>query len=481
MTRQCTLLKIPRCALRHSLPLDTTDGRTELMPQLLESRGSDMENFATKLLSASGAQRGNVLVGSAASSVGKTHVAYAWGVQHGFSILSRAITSNYDAEIAPPFAWVLKQLEQLRLFSLEDAQAASAAATLLVRLTLLSFVHFSVIALRALRRSHPAATMGMMRQLLLRMHRNGNADALITVILDAMMVRMRMRVRKWITFGVDVYALDEGRLLAYELLLATAVRDVMGSAVLITVDEAHELMERRECQRVAPLFLSQRADGSAALAGVVSDTPASSSHKSARRSLFYTVVVELSRLQAKYGWSAYVTGTSMSMRRVAESSSASVAIRCHPLEFAPTHRLTVKDMVSIVLTYWTLDKVLDDTTVRQRLGGFIGRPQLFVEGVFEPLLAWVRANSRLPSAVDLVSVLDLSFQTCVRSRKDYFIAKLERNYPVARDGKGTLALIPLLFKAAVMDNGAIVLADHDQLAAAICTGLLAVSSTSAPG
>ena len=479
MARQCTLLLIPHSALRHPLPLYTTDDRTEIMLQLLESRGSDMEHFATKLLSVSVAHRGDVLVASAASGVGKTHVAYAWGVQHGFNILSRAITSNYSAKIAPPFAWVLKQLEQLRFVPPDDAQAASAAATLFVRLALLSFVHFSVIALRALRASHPSATTDMRRQLLLRLHRNGNADDLITVILDAMMVRMR--VRKWITCGVEIYALDERRLLAYELLLATAVRDVMGSAVLITVDEAHELMERRECQRVAPLFLSQSADGSAALAGVVSDTPASSSHKSSARGLFYAVVLELSRLQAAYGWSAYVTGTSLSMCRVAESSSASVATRCHSLEFAPTHRLTVPDMVSIVLSYWILDEVLDDATVRQRLGGFIGRPQLFVEGVFEPLLEWVRFNSRLPSAVDLVSVLDSSFQKCVRLHKDFFIAKIERNHPVAKDGEGTLALIRLLFKVALMDSGKIVLGNDDQLAAAICTGLLAVSSNLAPG
>lgn len=432
MTRQAILLKIPRAAIRQPLPLDTTGDRIEFMPQLLASRGEDLGRFAGMLVSASGAQEGNVLIGSASSGVGKTHLAYAWGASHGFSILSRTITSNFRASIAPPFAWLLNQLLLLKSAQATDSLAVSAAASLFVRLALLAFVHFSVLALRALQGSHPTASLAARRRLLLRLHRNGNADALVTAIPDSLFSRMRI-----LKCSVD-----------------------------------------HDFQSVSSLFVSQRAsellaDDSAAVAGA--------SQGPATRSLYYALVLELSSLQTAHGWCMYVTGTALSMRRVADSSNASVMARCHPVDFAPAHRLSVPDMISILSSYWVLDDVLSDETILQRLSGFIGRPQLFVAGVFKPLLMWIRMNSHLPRAPELAAALDVSFHDLVRSQKDLFIGKVESNYPVARDGKGAQALIPLLFKAAVMDNSVIMLGGADQLAASICTGLLAVSSISALG
>ena len=78
-------------------------------------------------------------------------------------------------------------------------------------------------------------------------------------------------------------------------------------------------------------------------------------------------------------------------------------------------------------------------------------------------------------------MLSLSFNQCVILRKRFFIDVVERNSAVAVDGSGTMALIPKLFKAAIMDDGVITLSNDDQLADAICTGLLAVSSAQASG
>jgi hypothetical protein len=195
MRRQCLLLKLPRASLRRPLPLDTTGDRSELMPQLIGSQGSDLDHFAAKLAEASGAQKGNVVIGSAASGVGKTHLAYAWGTQHGFSIISRAITSDVAAKVAPPFAWLIAQLVPLKAVPHDNAIEVSAAAFLFVRLTLLSFVHFSVLALRALQTTHPLASVDMLHQLLLRMHRNGNADAIVVTILDLLL--LSLREKKW--------------------------------------------------------------------------------------------------------------------------------------------------------------------------------------------------------------------------------------------------------------------------------------------
>lgn len=475
IARQCSLLKIPSDAVKQPLPLDTTDRRTELMSQLLRSQGSDLERFSAKLSAASGTQEGNVVIGSAASGLGKTHLAYSWGSQNGFSIISRAITSDLDASIAPPFAWLLVQLRCLKAVPPGNAVAVSAAAFLFVRLTLLSFVHFSVLALRAIRASHPRAPAGMQRQLLLRMHRNGNADALVTTILDFLL--LHMRVKAFCLDGNDVYALDAEIMRAYEVSLSFAVRDVMGTDVLVTVDEAHELLERRECKSIASLFLAQRPDGSGACGGDVSLSVPQSDNETASRSLFYAVVLQLSSLQSTHRWGVYVTGTALSMANIAYSASASVATRCHAEEFAPAHRMSVADIVNVLSSYWNFVEVLSDTTVLLHLGHFVGRPQLFVQGVFKPLLSMICVKFRLPTAPELVAALVDSFARSVEVRKKYFIEKLTANFPVARDGSGTQALIPLLFKAVVMDNGFITLRDSDHLAAAICTGLLAVSST----
>ena len=316
------------------------------MPQLLESWGSDVDRFSGILEGARGGQEANVIIGSAASGVGKTHLAYAWGKHYGYSIISRAITSNLDAKIAPPFLWLLAQLQHLKSVPAEDAVAVSDAAFLFVRLALLSFVHFSVLAVQALLATRPDASMEDKRQLLLRTHRNGNADALVTDILGGLLVQLR--VVGWRVHGTDIYVLDPAMMRAYEASLSNAAFDTLGEAVLFTVDEAHELMERPESRRVASLFLSQRT--------------------ATTRSLFYAVVLELSSLQGDHGWSAYVTGTTLSMRRVLDSSSASVSTRCHPREFAPEHRFTVPDIISILRRYWAFDDVLADPIVSQHLG-----------------------------------------------------------------------------------------------------------------
>lgn len=473
--RQAMLMGIIPEALCRPLPLDTVNDRILLMPQLLGSWGPDLHRFASTIVAvaASGPQEANVIIGSAASGVGKTHLAYAWGVDNGFSILGRAITSNLSADIAPPFVWLLAQLRTLLLVPAGSATAVSAAAFLFVRLTLLSFVHFSVLALRALRSSHPEASTHDLRQLLLRMHRNGKADALITDILNALVIILR--VKRWRANDEDIFELDGAAMRIYEASLSIAAAESMGHAILFTVDEAHELMERRECHAVDSLFLSRRsrpiAGGASALLQEIT----------APRSLFYAIVLELSSLQTMYGISVYVTGTALSMHRVLDSSSASVATRCHPLDFAPEHRFDVSDIVTILRHYWAFDGVLTDPLVNQHLANFVGRPQLFVVGVFAPLFFVVRDLHRLPNPAELVEMLSCSFRSCVRDRKLFFVNLFQKNTTVNVDGSGTVQLIPMVFRAAVMHDGIITLSNEDQLAEAICTGLLAVSSARAPG
>lgn len=473
--RQVALLRVPPGSIRNPLPLDTTSGQITLMPQLLGSWGPDLGNFAVTLATAGGEQRGNVVVGSAATGVGKTHLAYAWGAQHGYSIIGRAITSHQVPSIAPPFLWLLRQLQPLRSVPPDDAFTVSSAASLFVRLTLLSFVHFSVLALRSLLATHPEASVDNLRQLLLRMHRNGNADALVTDILASLVGHLR--VKQWHIGGSDIFVLDPAKMRTYEVSLSTAATEVMGHAILLTIDEAHELMERPECRAIASLFLSQRAVASAGPAeGAPKSLASAVQESSVSRSLFYAVVGELSNFRDLFRWSVYVTGTALSMRRIAGSSSASIATRCHPREFAPEHRLAAADIASILQRHFAIDDVLADATVSERLCKFVGRPQLFVAGVFEPLFDQIFRLRRLPDAAEFAAALSHSFSACVLSRKEYFIEKMQLNPSVASDGSGTMTLIPMLFKAAVMNDGVITLSDSDQLAAAICTGLLAVSS-----
>ena len=137
--RQAALLGIASASIRNQLPLDSTNDAIILMPQLLGSWGPDLEHFAVALATSGGAQKANVIVGSASSGVGKTHLAYAWGVSRGSSVVARAITSSEVPMTAPPFRWLLAQLEPLVKVPAGDAIAVSEAAFLFVRLTLLSF------------------------------------------------------------------------------------------------------------------------------------------------------------------------------------------------------------------------------------------------------------------------------------------------------------------------------------------------------
>ena len=376
---------------------------------------------------------------------------------------------------APPFRWLLAQLEPFVKVPAGDAIAVSEAAFLFVRLTLLSFMHFSVLAMRSILATHHEASADKLRQLLLRMHRNGNADALVSDILSSLLIQLRMK--RWRIGARDIYVLDPEKMGAYEVCLSTAVSNVMGPAILFTIDEAHELMERPECRAVASLFLSERTASSAGAPGGSSAPPPRAVNEGpAPRSLFYAVIGELSRFRIVHKWAVYVTGTALSMRRIADSSSASIATRCYPREFAPEHRLAEADIASILCRYWAIDDVIADANVAQHLRKFVGRPQLFVAGVFEPLFELVCVLRRLPTATEFAAALALSFEASVLSRKRYFVDKMKRNSTATSDEGGMMTLIPMLFQAAIMNDGVITLSNDDQLADAICTGLLAVSS-----
>ena len=209
------------------------------------------------------------------------------------------------------------------------------------------------------------------------------------------------------------------------------------------------------------------------------DAPAASTSRGGSRNLFYQLIVELSRLCTEHRWAVYVTGTTLSMRKVVlERGSSGVSTRTAPVDVAPRHRMSVDDMLAVLAHYFVdLPSYMTDDGARAALECFRGRALHFARHVFDPLMTHVQRARALPSADQWSRMLSESSADARRVWYDRARVVLFANTTLHADGSGTRALLTRLVKCLLMTHGVLRWdnPDPDALDEAMCSGMFAVS------
>lgn len=491
---QCTTLGLDPVLLRAPLPYDCAShtvagsgvSTAVSMPQLLHTRGEDADRFIAQLLgSTSGSQAPKVVIASAASGVGKTHLAYAAGHTHFLTIVIRVVTMDTANTLSLPMQWLRDYLAATKAIdgagvssSSDVAVIRSQAVSRAMRLVILAHVHVLAIALahvRTLRRD--GLDKAHARELSLRLFRNGTADRLVAAALEKLYALLRTTA--------DAPALDDTRMKDYEDRVTEGFRHVnQGQPLLLAVDEAHMINDHTDLIPFKSLVVSardrvRRFNKSPHLRTATRNQRKRKSPPAARRrDLFYELVVTLDVLSADHAWVAYVTGTRFTMLKVSDrETSASLGLRMQPLQFAPSFMMDTNNMISLLKYYFAFDDAFFGAEdVCKALSRFSGRPLLFQSGVWSAVMGHILAKYSLPSPDMFMALLGASNGSIAelwhQRFKDYF----HRNVAIVSDGSGVRALLPELAIAATSPSGMFSAQKDDALEVAVLEGFFPVSS-----
>lgn len=451
------LLKAPLPIVAACQP--TTDSY-QRMPQLLVTRGDDGHRLWRTLqqVNRGGPQESSkVVFGAAVSGVGKTHAAYDVGRNFACTIIIRVVDSD-EPRLAPPFWWLIYQLRPfLDILDKNPSYHEEISDTVAsyIHLVLLAYVFVTVMALCLIHESDlpRKRDLTLLREFVLRLHRNREGDSLVRRLLEESITN---GIVKKSSLPSQLHGPDMGKVKEIEA-ACSATLQRFGRHLILAVDEAHELMNynaARECgrlvlrDRLAPInragpsaspvggvpsqaislhdqianiraaggtspdLGADSATGECDLAALEISTSAPDAFLSmptvaaslndpdpgGQRSLFYSLMIVLSRLGIQQRWYPYITGTSFTMKYVLNAASMSLKMRTEAQGCAPIHLFRVNDMEFILNHYFNLPNDFIDDPTRDLLRQFEGRPVLFVEGVWHPLLDEVTSTSTLPSA-----------------------------------------------------------------------------------
>lgn len=177
--------------LQGPLPLDTSSNPTTrtLLPQLLTTvgHGTDDDAFYKAAVSCveGDVQHIRILSASAASGVGKTHLAYSIGSSLMYALVMR-VAEQFESGGEPRMSlpWVqlifhLAEYDKLRerLEKQDDVFNLATDAYKLIELLILSYVDVTVTALEQAQRS--GRSVADLRELALRFNRNGRAEEIV--------------------------------------------------------------------------------------------------------------------------------------------------------------------------------------------------------------------------------------------------------------------------------------------------------------
>jgi hypothetical protein len=189
--------------LKKPLPFDTCSSSTmSLMPQLLDNIGNDDNIVYTSSIVSSACgdvKAAQIFAATAASGMGKTHLAYAVGRKNIYSLIIR-VAEQGESGGAPRMSlpWqrlinFLTPFDAMLLTLTDQAQTdvLTQDACKLVELLVLCYVDVTVCALEYALFISPAIEPQHIHEVILRFHRNDGAEQLIEQHFQAETLRMQ--------------------------------------------------------------------------------------------------------------------------------------------------------------------------------------------------------------------------------------------------------------------------------------------------
>jgi len=498
--------------VRRPLPVDTaSNSQWQLLPQLIRTVGSDATVMFEHVVAstASGVQSAKIMCACAASGLGKTHLAYAVGLEHAYTVFIRVA---HQGEAAGR-AILTKPWDALymRLAELDRARKCSAAAHGMDVDTRAAKSAFSLLEL--LIHCHVDATLGALeagiaqgvvlakslRELALRFNRNNVADGIVEQLFQDNTVKWAEPLTASMPDGttISITGVNNECIASYRTALMARCAALPHSAgetsprILLCFDEVGTLVDL-----LPNLFMLQASrspmydtTGAAAVAGpsdgnCVAAEAGIPGGGMCRGGLFDAVGCLMCDLARRTGWAQFMTGTAPSISEFQTSGTIHSPARGSTMLVAPSVRLSVDQMRETLQYYWDIPApVLNDARVAKVLEGCVGRPLFFVDAVFTPIYSYVATAGALPeplrafTADAVADRLQAGYNRTLRT----FAMRMEQllgGTTVLPGGTGetTLALVPPLVEA-LLFRLPLKLGGRNHLHEAIATGLVPAAAT----
>mmetsp|Transcript_16964 Transcript_16964/g.25580 ORF Transcript_16964/g.25580 Transcript_16964/m.25580 type:complete len:642 (+) Transcript_16964:188-2113(+) len=425
---------------------------------------------------------------SAASGVGKTHLAYAAGLTGScISIIIRIAQQreeNGKAAFSTPWIALFEQLDRFEKYRKTAANCDKSKianhAYRYIKLLILCYVHVTHIAIGD---TTDDVNICKKCELALRFHRNVRGEALTSNYFNARIAEMQITDEETRLIVINSDAMDN----FYAEVKLSSTIDI---PCLLCFDEIQTLFDK-----YSELFLSQQQylsqkndemksdlDDPVCTTGQRSQDvfelpPISTKERHQHsRGIFYVLCCAMCELAKECEWYMYMTGTSFSMTKFRKTAHDYSPVRGNVKIVAPRALFSLQQMVSTLKHYWNIaDSVLENEEVRKALKFCEGRPLLFVNGVFVPLYHECESYNFSGSISEscLLSVMnrgvsDLCSEFSVRMSN---VLEGGKAFPLDQS-KTSRYFLPYLVKALLFDNGKMVLSDQLGIGEAIATSLV---------
>jgi hypothetical protein len=499
--------------LRRPLPVDTASNlQWQLLPQLIRTVGSDATKMFEHMVANTwlDAQSVKILCASAASGLGKTHLAYAVGLEHVYTVFIRVAHQGEGgggAILTKPWDTLhrrLAELDRARKSSfavdyMDVAARVAKTAFTLVELLIYCHVDATLAALEAGVERGIGSTKAL-RELALRFNRNGVAENIVENLFQGNLATWAEPLSLFVADGSATICngVNNDRIAEYRKALVDRCgrlprsEDEASPRILLCFDEVGTLVDLLPTlfmQRAAYLATRESAAAGAGCAGgdgVAAEDPAASGEWG--RGLFYALACLMCDLASKVGWAQFMTGTAFSIARFQTSGTVHSPVRGSTTLVAPAVRLSVDQMRDTLQYYWDIPApVLDDNRVAKVLADCVGRPLFFVDAVFTPIYAYVATAGKRPESVRAFTA------DAVADRLQSGYGRALRTFAMRMQqllagttalpggtGENAQALVPPLVEA-VLFRTRLYLDGHNLLHHAIATGLVPAVATERDG
>lgn len=360
---------------------------------------------------------------------------------------------NGDQEThkSPPWDAAIKLIRLVKTgwTDVDDLTGRAQAMMRCIKLLLYTYLEFTSLAFSSIQME----ALPRRKEFVLRLHRNNVADALI---------------RKLFLFNARSMQLNGSSIICDDRLhvYRSRVQDSMknwipdGETLVFCVDEINGLADDFPQD-----FLRKK---------IIDSDEQLINGGSESRGLMYAVFCVLKKLTStESSWVCYVTGTALSVAKLQSEIDGISVARGSMTPVSLKTLLSVHDMVEILQYYFQFDEAAIDL-LQSKLTPFVGRPQFFARGVFEPLFA------KLPKNVDAQVLSSIMVDNWTWMNPEYlqgqYLAKYRhffgRNAPNLPSGaRSARALLPIVLRAHLC-GGVYSLPTADVLESAVFTGIL---------
>lgn len=452
--------------IRSPIPMDSVaSSHPFVVYQLLHFRGNaaasaeaimDRSSAEDRISRSSSRSRcSRIFCAAGSRGIGKTHLAYSLSSTK----LSVTIRIAVIGGLSAPWQALVDTLTAFdRAHPVDQADfpavvAKAKVALRLVRLLILCYMELSLCVIEGV------GEEDQKRELLLRFHRNGRSDGLVTRLFHAHCATMA------VSDGSLCAVLDDALLQQHEeRIIARASR--LQQTFFLCFDEIHPLRDW-----FPRMFIKRSAHEELVQGGGLG---AGGHSHSSSRGLVYGLCCCLASITARTNWLMYITGTHLSLAHFhCDADDELASVRAHCVNICPNYLLEYGDLVKMIQHYVHCDDMLfEDDRVKAKLQLFVGRPYIFEQGVLSGIFGIILHCTEPFISLSAAVLLDIMVPG-YNGEVSRYRYQFERLLEASQRHSPTRSLFSGMLRSAIFSK-AIIIDDHFAHEA-IHSGVLALS------